>query len=53
VDWRKSAIPSRFCDRQADGGRRFIEAPPVLTGVDGATREKITAALVEYAETVL
>ena len=38
--------------RQADGGWRFIEQPPVLTGVDDATRGKVIASLVEYAETV-
>ncbi len=38
--------------RQADGGWRFIEQPPVLTDVDDVTREKVTGALVEYAETV-
>lgn len=38
--------------RQADGGWRFIEQPPVLTDVDDATREKVTASLIEYAETV-
>jgi uncharacterized protein (DUF2252 family) len=38
--------------RQADGGWRFIEQPPVLTDVDDVTRDKITASLVEYAETV-
>ncbi len=38
--------------RQADGGWRFIEQPPVLTDVDDATRDKVTAAFIEYAETV-
>jgi uncharacterized protein (DUF2252 family) len=38
--------------RQADGGWRFIEQPPVLTGIDDATRAKILSALVDYAETV-
>ena len=38
--------------RQADGGWRFIEEPPVLTSVDDATRAKMIAALIDYAETV-
>jgi uncharacterized protein (DUF2252 family) len=38
--------------RQADGGWRFNEDPPVLTRVDNATRDSVAAALVEYAETV-
>ena len=38
--------------RQTDGGWRFIDAPPVLTRVDDATRDKVTGALVEYAETI-
>jgi uncharacterized protein (DUF2252 family) len=43
---------AKVARRQADGGWRFIEQPPVLTGVDDATRGKIIAALIEYAETV-
>jgi uncharacterized protein (DUF2252 family) len=38
--------------RQTDGGWRFLEAPPVLTRVDNATRDTVTNALIEYAETV-
>ncbi len=38
--------------RQADGGWRFNEQPPVLTRIDSATRDKVVAALVDYAETV-
>jgi uncharacterized protein (DUF2252 family) len=43
---------AKVARRQADGGWRFIEQPPVLTEVDEATRAKIIAALIEYAETV-
>ncbi len=46
------SLLGKVARRQADGGWRFIESPPVLTSVDGATRGKIIAALVDYAETV-
>ena len=36
--------------RRHDGGWRFIDDPPVLTGVDDETRGKVIAALKEYAE---
>lgn len=39
--------------RQPDGGWRFVDDPPILTKVDDATREKVIASLVEYAETLL
>jgi len=42
----------RVARRQADGGWRFIHEPPVLTQVDVATRDKVTTALIEYAETM-
>ena len=38
--------------RQADGGWRFVEDPPILTGLDDDTRQKIIASLTEYAETL-
>jgi uncharacterized protein (DUF2252 family) len=38
--------------RQADGGWRFIEDPPVLTRINDDTKEKVTASLVDYCETV-
>jgi uncharacterized protein (DUF2252 family) len=38
--------------RQADGGWRFIEEPPVLTYIDDETKEKVIASLVDYAETI-
>jgi uncharacterized protein (DUF2252 family) len=37
---------------QADGRWRFIEDAPVLTHVETATREKVIASLVEYAESL-
>jgi uncharacterized protein (DUF2252 family) len=37
----------------ADGGWRFEEDPPVLTRLDGATRAKVMASLVEYAENLV
>lgn len=43
---------AKVARRQADGGWRFIEEPPVLTHIDNATREKVIASLVDYAETV-
>lgn len=47
-----STLLERVTRRQADGGWRFIQEPPVLTQIDEATREKVTTALIEYAETV-
>lgn len=46
------SLLTKVARRQADGGWRFIDLPPVLTDVDATTRDKVTAALVEYAETV-
>jgi uncharacterized protein (DUF2252 family) len=43
---------SKVARRQADGGWRFIEEPPVLTRIDDETKQKVTASLIEYAETV-
>lgn len=47
-----ATLLDKVARRQADGGWRFIELPPVLTDVDDVTRDKVTAALVDYAETV-
>ena len=38
--------------RGHDGGWRFVEAPPILTRVNDATREQVVASLTEYAETL-
>jgi uncharacterized protein (DUF2252 family) len=43
---------AKVARRQADGGWRFIEAPPVLTHIDDETKEKVIASLVDYAETI-
>jgi uncharacterized protein (DUF2252 family) len=43
---------AKVARRQADGGWRFIEEPPVLTRIDDETKEKVIASLVDYAETV-
>jgi uncharacterized protein (DUF2252 family) len=40
----------KIAQRRHDGAWRFVEDPPILTRVDEATREKVVAALVEYAE---
>ena len=40
----------KVAQRRHDGGWRFVEDPPVLTRVDAATRGKVAASLVEYAE---
>lgn len=43
---------AKVARRQADGGWRFVEDPPILTSLDEATRQKIIASLIEYAETL-
>jgi uncharacterized protein (DUF2252 family) len=40
----------KVAQRRHDGGWRFVADPPILTSVDDATRKKVVAALVEYAE---
>jgi uncharacterized protein (DUF2252 family) len=40
----------KVAQRRIDGGWRFVAAPPVLTLVDEATREKVIGSLTEYAE---
>jgi uncharacterized protein (DUF2252 family) len=43
---------AKVARRQADGAWRFVEAPPILTGLDDGTRRKVIASLIEYAETL-
>lgn len=38
--------------RQADGGWRFVEDPPILTSLDETTKQKVIASLTEYGETL-
>ena len=47
-----ATLLEKVARRQADGGWRFVEEPPILTSLDEATREKIIASLTEYAETL-
>lgn len=42
----------KMARRQADGGWRFVEDPPILTGLDETTRQKVILSLVDYAETL-
>ncbi len=46
------ALLQKVAQRQADGGWRFVEDPPILTALDEATRQKVMASLVDYAETL-
>jgi uncharacterized protein (DUF2252 family) len=46
------ALLQKVARRQADGGWRFVEDPPILTTLDEATRQKVIASLVDYAETL-
>ena len=43
---------AKVARRQADGGWRFVEDPPILTSLDDATRQKVIASLTEFAETL-
>ncbi len=43
---------AKVARRQADGGWRFVEDPPILTSLDDDTRRKVIASLVEYGETL-
>jgi uncharacterized protein (DUF2252 family) len=43
---------TKVARRQADGGWRFVEDPPILTSLDEATKQKVIPSLVEYAETL-
>jgi uncharacterized protein (DUF2252 family) len=38
--------------RQADGGWRFAEEPPILTSIDETVKRAVIASLVDYAETL-
>jgi uncharacterized protein (DUF2252 family) len=42
----------KVADKQADGGWRFRENPPVLTRVDPSTRKSVEEALEAYAPTL-
>ncbi|MFM9960595.1 MAG: DUF2252 domain-containing protein [Planctomycetaceae bacterium] len=46
------ALLAKVAQRQADGGWRFVEDPPILTSLDETTRQKVIASLVEYGETL-
>jgi uncharacterized protein (DUF2252 family) len=46
------SLLDKVAARQSDGTWRFIEAPPILTHLDEATRKKVIASLVDYAETL-
>lgn len=43
---------AKVARRHADGGWRFVEAPPILTRLDEDTRQKVIASLTDYAETL-
>lgn len=43
---------TKTAERKVDGAWRLREDPPVLTRIDGATREKVIDALNEYSETL-
>jgi uncharacterized protein (DUF2252 family) len=47
-----STLLAKVARRQADGGWRFVEDPPILTSLDEAMRQKVIASLVDYAETL-
>lgn len=44
---------TKVARRQANGSWRFVEDPPILTSLDEATRQKVIASLVEYAESLV
>ena len=46
------SLLDRVGERRTDGGWRFREEPPILTRVDEATRQSVTAGLERYAETL-
>ena len=43
---------AKVARRQADGGWRFVEDPPILTSLDETTKQKVIASLTEYGETL-
>ncbi len=45
-----ATLLAKVAQRRHDGGWRFVEDPPVLTGIDDETRKKVVESLVEYAE---
>ena len=47
-----ATLLEKVARRQADGGWRFVEEPPILTSLDEATRQKVIASLTEYGETL-
>lgn len=46
------ALLSKVARRQADGGWRFVEDPPILTSLDETTKQKVIVSLTEYGETL-
>lgn len=46
------SLLEKVARRQADGGWRFVDDPPILTTLDESTREKVIASLTSYAETL-
>jgi len=47
-----NALLTKIARRQADGGWRFVEDPPILTTLDEATRQKVIDSLTGYGETL-
>ena len=45
-----ATLLAKVAQRRHDGGWRFVEDRPILTGIDAETRQKVVASLVEYAE---
>ena len=45
-----ATLLAKVAQRRHDGGWRFVEDRPILTGIDDETRQKVIASLVEYAE---
>ncbi len=47
-----ATLLEKFARRQADGGWRFVEDPPILTSLDETTKQTVIASLTEYSETL-
>lgn len=47
-----ATLLEKVARRQADGGWRFVEEPPILTSLDETTKQKVIASLTEYGETL-
>ncbi|MCX7409834.1 MAG: DUF2252 domain-containing protein [Planctomycetales bacterium] len=47
-----ATLLEKVARRQADGGWRFVEEPPILTSLDETTKQKVMASLTEYGETL-